>query len=190
MLEIRFHGRGGQGTVLAAKIIADAVLRDGLRQCLAIPEFGVERRGAPVVAYARVDDKPILIRTRIYRPDALVVLDPTLYAARILDGLAPGSLVVTNGTEADRAALQEREPRLRFVAVPARFIALDLGLGAASSPIVNTAMCGAAAAALGLCPMRPLLDCVREAVPVKADQNVEAARRGYEAALEASRAHP
>jgi 2-oxoisovalerate ferredoxin oxidoreductase gamma subunit len=185
MLEIRFHGRGGQGTVLAAKIIADAVLRQGDKQCLAIPEFGVERRGAPVTAYARVSATAILARTRIYAPDALVVLDPTLYACDILKGLKPGGTVLTNGLPRDVARLSESAPGLRFIAVPAHRIALELGLGSASSPIVNTAMCGAAAAVFGLSGLEVLLECVREAVPVKAEANAEAARRAYEAAREA-----
>lgn len=185
MLEIRFHGRGGQGTVLAAKIIADVVLRQGEKQCLAIPEFGVERRGAPVMAYARVSDKPILARTRIYAPDALVVLDPTLYASDIIKGLKPGGTILTNGTPEDVARLSQRFPRFKFIAVPAHQIALELKLGSASSPIVNTAMCGAAAAVFGISGLQALLECVREAVPVKADANVEAAKRAYEAAREA-----
>ena len=185
MFEIRFHGRGGQGTVLAAKILADIVLRQGEKQCLAIPEFGVERRGAPVMAYARVSDKPILERTRIYAPDALVVLDPMLYASGILKGLKPGGTVLTNSAPEDAARLSERSPGFKFVAVPAHKIALELKLGSASSPIVNTAMCGAAAATFGLCGLAVLLACVSEAVPVKADANAEAARRAFEAALEA-----
>lgn len=185
MFEIRFHGRGGQGTVLAAKIIADAILRQGEKQCLAIPEFGVERRGAPVMAYARVSDEPIVIRTRIYQPDALVVLDPTLYAAGILKGLKIGGTVLTNGLQEDLPRLAARAPGMTFIAVPARSIALDLKLGSASNPIVNSAMCGAAAAAFGLCALEPLLACVREAVPVKAEENAQAARRGYQAAQEA-----
>src|SRR3989338_3297614 len=126
MLEIRFHGRGGQGTVLAAKIIADAVLRQGEKQCLAIPEFGVERRGAQVMAYARVSDRPILARTRIYEPDALVVLDPTLYASDILKGLKPGGAILTNSIPEDIPHLSRRAPGHRFIAVPAHRIALDL----------------------------------------------------------------
>ena len=186
MFEIRFHGRGGQGTVLAAKIIADAILRQGMKQCLAIPEFGVERRGAPVMAYARVSDAPIVIRTRIYQPDALVVLDPTLYVTDILKGLKTGATVLTNNLQEELPLLARRAPPgLTLIAVPARSIALDLKLGSPSNPIVNTAMCGAAAAAFGLCALEPLLACVREAVPVKAEENAQAARRGYEAAREA-----
>jgi 2-oxoisovalerate/pyruvate ferredoxin oxidoreductase gamma subunit len=185
MFEIRFHGRGGQGTVLAAKILADIVLREGKKQCLAIPEFGVERRGAPVMAYARINDGPILERTRIYTPDALVVLDPMLFASGILKGLKPGGTVLTNCSPEDIPRLSAGTSGRRFVAVPAHRIALELKLGSASSPIVNTAMCGAAAAVFGLCGVDVLCDCVREAVPVKADANAEAARRCYEAAREA-----
>ncbi|MFI5362758.1 MAG: 2-oxoacid:acceptor oxidoreductase family protein [Elusimicrobiota bacterium] len=185
MFEIRFHGRGGQGTVLAAKILADVVLRQGEKQCLAIPEFGVERRGAPVMAYARVSDKPILVRTRIYEPDALVVLDPMLFSSDILRGLKPGGTVLTNSAPEDIPRLTAGAPGFRFIAVPAHRIAVELKLGSASSPIVNTAMCGAAAAVFELCRLEVLLDCVRDAVPVKADANAEAARRAFEAAREA-----
>ena len=186
MFEIRFHGRGGQGTVLAVKILADAILRQGTKQCLAIPEFGVERRGAPVMAYARVSDKPILIRTRIYEPDALVVLDATLYASDILKGLKPGGTVLTNAEPSDLPRLAAKaSPGLSFVGVPALRIARELGLGSAASPVVNTAMCGAAAAVFGLCALEPLLACVREAVPAKREENAEATRRSYETALEA-----
>ncbi|MBI5245613.1 MAG: 2-oxoacid:acceptor oxidoreductase family protein [Elusimicrobia bacterium] len=188
MFEIRFHGRGGQGTVLAVKILADAVLRQGERICLAIPEFGVERRGAPVTAYARISDKPILIRTRIYEPDALVVLDPTLYSSDILNGLKPGGSVLTNAEPEELSALAAKYPRFKFVGVPALRIARELKLGSASSPVVNTAMCGAAAALFRLCGMEPLLECVREAVPGKADANCEAARRAFDAAREAQNA--
>ena len=188
MFEIRFHGRGGQGTVLAAKILADAILRQGEKQCLAIPEFGVERRGAPVMAYARVSDKPILARTRIYEPDALGVLDPTLYATDIIKGLKPGGTVLTNAEPDALARLAARSPEFRFVGVPARRIALELKLGSASSPVVNTAMCGAAAAVFGICALEPLLLCVREAVPAKAEENVAAARRAYESVSEARHA--
>jgi 2-oxoacid:acceptor oxidoreductase gamma subunit (pyruvate/2-ketoisovalerate family) len=185
MFEIRFHGRGGQGTVLAAKILADAVLRQGDKQCLAIPEFGVERRGAPVMAYARVSDKPILARTRIYEPDALVVLDPMLFASGIIKGLKPGGTVLANCAPEDVPRLSASAKGFRFVPVPAQRIALELKLGSASSPIVNTAMCGAAAAVFGLSSLDNMVACVREAVPVKAEANAEAAKRAFEAAREA-----
>ena len=179
MLEIRFHGRGGQGTVLAAKILADAVLRSGRGQCLAIPEFGVERRGAPVTAYARISEGPIVVRTRIYAPDALVVLDPTLFGPETLKGLKPGGAILIN-SEKDAARLAERTPGFLFVPIPATRIALERRLGSPSSPVVNTAMCGATAAYFGLCGLDELVAAVRAAVPVKIEENADAAREGFD----------
>lgn len=170
--------------MLAAKILADAVLRQGVKQCLAIPEFGVERRGAPVTAYARLSEKPILIRTRIYEPDALVVLDPTLYAADILKGLKAGGTVLTNCETDALERLKAKFPGRTFVDVPARRIAIELKLGSPSSPVVNTAMCGAAAAVFQLCDLEPLLLAVRDSVPAKTEANVEAARKAYSFAHE------
>lgn len=180
MLEIRFHGRGGQGTVLAAKILADAVLRAGRLHCLAIPEFGVERRGAPVLAYARLSDQPLRVRSRIYEPDVVVVLDPTIGApADLARGLKPGGTVVVN-TEKEEGEVIARWPMARvIVPVPARRIALSHKLGSATSPVVNTAMCGAVAAVFDICPLEDLEIAVREAVPAKQDANVAAAREAF-----------
>lgn len=184
MLEIRFHGRGGQGTVVAAKIVADAVLRSGRGQCLAIPEFGVERRGAPVAAYARIDAKPILARTRIYEPDALVVLDTTLFGPEILKGLKPGGTILVN-SESSIAQLEAAAPGARSEPIPAKRIALEHKLGSATSPVVNTAMCGAACAYFKLAGLEALLAAVRDAVPVKIEENAAAAREAFELVEEA-----
>ena len=80
MIEIRFHGRGGQGAVLASELLAQAAFLDG-KMPQSFPFFGVERRGAPVTAYARIDSKPIGLRTSIRSPDVVVVLDPGLLAS-------------------------------------------------------------------------------------------------------------
>ncbi|HEC49808.1 MAG TPA: pyruvate synthase, partial [Candidatus Desulfofervidus auxilii] len=77
MLEIRFHGRGGQGAVTCTELIAKAAIAEG-KYAQAFPSFGAERRGAPVTAFLRVSDRPIRIRQNIYEPDVIVVLDPTL----------------------------------------------------------------------------------------------------------------
>ena len=180
MLEIRFHGRGGQGTVLAAKMLADAVLRSGRGECMAIPEFGVERRGAPVLAYARIAEGPIRLRSRIYAPDAVVVLDPLLsLSPLVVVGLKPGGAVVAN-SDADAARLSVGRPGFRWYPVPAKDIALRHGLGSKTSPMVNTAVCGALVAALGVADFPSLEAAVRESVPVKPDENVAAAREAYE----------
>lgn len=179
MLELRFHGRGGQGTVLAAKILADAVLRAGRGWCMAIPEFGVERRGAPVLAYARIADAPIRLRSRIYSPDAVILLDPG--AARggaPLAGLKPeGTLVVS--TELGPEELAERWPGRRVLGVPAGRIALAHRLGPAASPLVNTAMAGAVCALFELADVESVAGAVRDAVPVKLEANEAAAREAF-----------
>ena len=183
-LEIRFHGRGGQGTVLAAKILAEIVLRSGRGQCLAIPEFGVERRGAPVVAYARISDKKIFVRSRIYEPQAVVLLDSTLAAApEITRGLRPGGIFIINSDQS-QALLAERWLDFRVIAVPARRIAVTHNLGPAASPVVNTAMCGALAAVFGLADEICLEQAIRLAVPTQAQANVAAAREAYHFCLE------
>lgn len=180
MFEIRFHGRGGQGTVLLAKMIADVVLRAGRGECMAIPEFGVERRGAPVLAYARVSDKPIHVRTRIYEPDAVVVLD-TAFAdsPAVTVGLKKGGAIVLN-TEEKSAALAARFPGFATRGVPAKRIALAHKLGSAASPVVNTAMCGAICAIFKLADEASLETAIREAVPVKHDENAAAAKEAFE----------
>lgn len=188
MLEIRFHGRGGQGTVVAAKIIADAVLRSGRGQCLAIPEFGVERRGAPVVAYARVSDRPVRLRSRIYEPDAVVVLDPAFAAsAAVSAGLKPDGTVIVN-SEAEPGAVTSRWPGRRVYTIAARRIALAHRLGTPSAPLVNTAVCGAVCALLGLADLASLETAVAQAVPTAVDRNLAAVREAYELCLEAAHA--
>ncbi len=180
MFEIRFHGRGGQGTVLAAKILAEAVLLSGKAECMAFPEFGVERRGAPVVAYARISPNRIMIRSRIYAPDAVVLLDPTLAAGEtLLKGLKPGGSVLIN-TEHDPKAVAERFAGFRVYCLPARRIALEQKLGSPASPMVNTAICGAVCAVFGLATPEALDAAIRNAVPAKAEANIAAARLGAE----------
>ncbi len=170
--------------MLAAKILADAVLRSGKGQCLAIPEFGVERRGAPVAAYARISERPILVRTRIYEPDALVFLDAALLSAQTLGGLKPGGPLLLN-SESPAARLAARAPGFRVEPIAATRIALEHRLGSQASPVVNTAMCGAVAAYFDLCGLEPLLAAVREAVPVKHEENAAAARQAFEIVQEA-----
>lgn len=180
MFEIRFHGRGGQGTVLAAKMLADAVLRSGRGECLAIPEFGVERRGAPVTAYARVSDKPIRARTRLYNPDAVVVLDPAFVDdPAVTNGLKKGGDIVVN-TDKSAEELAAKWPGYRVHAVPARRIAVKHGLGPVTSPMVNTAICGAVCAIFELADAFALEAAIRESVPVKPEANVAAAWEAYE----------
>ena len=94
--EIRLHGRGGQGAVMAAKMLASAFAVEG-KSVASFPMYGFERRGMPVIAFTRFDEKPIMEKTQIYTPDCLVVIDNTLLSlATLFDGLKPGGILILN----------------------------------------------------------------------------------------------
>ena len=178
MVEIRLHGRGGQGTVLAAEILADAVAKVG-KYVQAFPEYGVERRGAPVKAFIRIDDDIIYIKSQIYEPDHLVILEPALIGAVDLTyGLKEGGWIIIN-TNKDPPDM-EFEGNYRIATVPATKIALKNRLGSKASPIVNTAILGGVIRILGLCDLDTLVEAVREGVPIKENANEAATREAYE----------
>ncbi|MBM3304832.1 MAG: pyruvate ferredoxin oxidoreductase [Candidatus Aminicenantes bacterium] len=180
MVEIRFHGRGGQGTVVASKVLADAIAKEG-NWVQAYPEFGVERRGSPVVAFIRIDDKRIYDKSRIYAPDHVVVLDPTLVEAiDITEGLKEGGTIIIN---TDRKP-DEFPFRGRFDVrtVHATEIAVKHKLGNLAAPIVNTAITGAVVKVLGLTKLESLAQAIREAIAIKPEDNVKAAQEAYERA--------
>ncbi len=174
MIEIRIHGRGGQGTVIASKALAAAFFAEG-KHVQAFPAFSVERRGAPVAAFVRADDRPILLRCEISEPDHLIVLDPMLLeAVHLTQGLRAGGWVVINTpAAAERVALPRR---FRLAAVDASGIARAHRLGPANAPIVNTAILGAFAAATGLVGLEAVLEAIGQIVPARAEDNLAAAR--------------
>ena len=180
MIGIRLHGRGGQGAVVASKILANAYFsRDFYVQ--AFPSFGMERKGAAVAAFVRRDRAPIIARGEITAPDTVVVLDPTLLQMiDVTHGLTPGGLVLLNWSgPVDPAPL---EGDFRLAAVNAARIALDFGLGSRLSPIVNTVILGALAMADPDLELDALLAAIRNGVPVKPEENAAAARAAFEAA--------
>jgi len=180
MRELRFHGRGGQGSVVASKILAVALFREG-RQVQSFPAFGVERRGAPVTAFLRVSDGPILLRCEITQPDDLVILDPTLIGATdVTAGLKPGGSILIN-SERPAASYGDLARQFRVVTVDASGIALRFQLGSRTQPIVNTAILGAFAVTSGLVRLESVCDAIREEVPRKAEANVEAAQAAADA---------
>lgn len=178
MMEIRFHGRGGQGTVVASKILADALAKEG-NYVQAYPEFGVERRGAPVYAFIRIDNKPIYDKSRIYTPDHIVVVDPTLVEAiDVTDGLKPGGIIIINS---DRKPEEFNFPSIyRIATINASGIAVKYGLGTLAAPIVNTAIVGATIKILNLCRLESLIEAIKEGVPIKPRDNILAAQEAYE----------
>jgi 2-oxoacid:acceptor oxidoreductase gamma subunit (pyruvate/2-ketoisovalerate family) len=180
MRELRFHGRGGQGTVIASKILATALFREG-RQVQSFPAFGVERRGAPVTAFLRVSDGPILLRCEITEPDDLVILDATLIGAvDVTAGLKDGGLVLINSPNAPDAYLALTQ-RYHVATVDASAIAQQFGLGSKTQPIVNTAILGAFAAVSAMVRLESVCEAILEEVPIKAEANVNAARAAAEA---------
>lgn len=177
MIEIRFHGRGGQGSVIASRILAEAAFREG-KNVQSFPFFGIERRGAPVVAFTRIDKKSIRTRHQIYTPDGVVVLDPTLIeAVDIAKGLKEGGFILIN-TDKDPRSFAFKETS-KVAAVNASGIARRHGLGTASSPIINTAILGAFAKFTNLVSLESVLNAVRETVPLKKDENAHAAEEAY-----------
>jgi 2-oxoacid:acceptor oxidoreductase gamma subunit (pyruvate/2-ketoisovalerate family) len=173
--EIRFHGRGGQGAVLAARMLASACAAEG--KCVAsFPMYGFERRGMPVVAFTRFDAEPIREKTQIYTPDCLVVIDPTLMTLKnLFDGLKPDGVLILN-----RAQPLETQPHpnlKRAGIVNATAIALcEIG-----RDIPNTCLIGALAKVTGWVE----LDSVLQGLGDYFDgdilkRNVRNAERGYE----------
>jgi pyruvate ferredoxin oxidoreductase gamma subunit len=173
--EIRIHGRGGQGNVTLSEFLAEAAFKDGL-YAQSFPSFGSERQGAPVVAFVRVSDKPIRVRSQIYRPDFLIVQDESLFGGvDVLEGLKDGGLVVINS---------EKQPSdfdipdvYRVVTVPAT----DLAIKHIGRPIVNTIMVGAFSGASGEIRLRALEESVTNRYPGElAQKEIAAMREAYE----------
>ena len=177
MVEIRFHGRGGQGTVVATILLAKAFFQAGYH-VQSFPLFGVERRGAPVEAYLRLDRTKILVRTNVYTPDHVVVLDHTLLAtADVTRGLKRSGWILLNAPEPPQDLASFAGFHLAFV--DATRIALQHRLGTRTHPIVNTALTGALARVLGVPPLAAIAEAIREEVPGTAEENIKAAKVAF-----------
>lgn len=174
MSEVRFHGRGGQGVVTTAKILANACVRTGLFGS-SFPMFGFERRGAPVTAFGRFSDAPIREKTQIYHPSILVVLDPSQKgSSAVFQGLAPGGMMLLN--DKDGAGVAHENLKTLGV-INARGIAQEeIGL-----PIPNTVVAGAFARLSGLLDIEPVTEALSDFFSGrKLEANQTCARRGFE----------
>jgi 2-oxoacid:acceptor oxidoreductase gamma subunit (pyruvate/2-ketoisovalerate family) len=181
MIEIRLHGRGGQGAVIASEVLAAAFFREG-KYVQAFPSLGVERRGAPVTAYARIDDQPIRIRHFIYEPDHIIVLDPTLIeSTQVEAGLKEKGWVLINTDRAPETF--PRFSRFRVATVDANRIALENRLGSSTAPIVNTAILGAFASISGMVSMEAVIEAMKEFVPVNITGNASAIQEAFHRAI-------
>jgi len=170
MKEIRWHGRGGQGAVTSAYILAIAAFKDG-KYCQAFPFFGTERRGAPVVAFTRIDDKFIRTREQVYNPDYVVVLDPTLIGVvDVTEGLSKDELIVINTN-------QKVDLNAKVKMVDATSIALEV----IGKPFVNTPMIGALIGATDIVSLKSVIEAIKERFPSElAEKNIQAVKRTYE----------
>ncbi len=172
--EIRFHGRGGQGAVTAAKMLASAAAEEG--KCVAsFPMYGFERRGMPVVAFARISDEPIREKTQIYTPDSLMVIDPTLLGLPTLwDGLQPGGVLILNS---DKPLPNRPSENLQKVGwINATHIALcEVG-----RDIPNTCLIGALAKTTGWLTLESVIKGLSDYLSGDVlESNIRNATRGY-----------
>jgi 2-oxoisovalerate ferredoxin oxidoreductase gamma subunit len=189
MIELRIHGRGGQGAVVASKVLAEAAFLRG-RYVQSYPDYGVERRGAPVVAFARIAEPgdEDFVRQDIREPDHLLILDASLLARpATLSGLKPGGWVVVNSSASPDALGIPGE--FKVATVDAADIAVRHGLGSRAQPVVNTAILGAFVRATGVVSLDALVEAITQTVPVKAERNRDAASEAYERADLGAPAH-
>jgi len=178
--EIRWHGRGGQGAITAAKILAQAAHLDGYKGATAAPSFGAERRGAPVSASTRISPGPIMVVSQIEEPDMVVVLDHTLLRDReVVSGLRAGGWLVVNSWQTPKQL--DVEGDFNTATADATRICRELSLLVAGLIIVNTAMLGAVVRASGLVDMDSIGKCIGERFSNRsATLNLAAIAKTYE----------
>ena len=185
MFQVRIHGRGGQGVVTAAELLSVAAFREG-RHAQAFPSFGSERTGAPVVAFCRIDDRPIRLREPIMAPDALIIQDPTLlHQVDVFSGLVPDGYILINTTRSlDELGLSEFLGRFRRDRV-CTVAATELALKHVGRPVPNAALLAGFAAISGRITLDSVLAAIRERFPAKiADANVAAAQEAYDSVMQ------
>ncbi len=175
LVELRIHGRGGQGSVAMAEMIAGAAFAEGkFAQAFPYLGGGGERRGAPVQAYARISDSPIKLREKIEEPDLVIVQDPTIMEmVDVLSGLKKDGVILVNS----ESPIELSRDDVRAFFVPASRIAIET----IGRPIMNTALIGALARITGLVSVDAVAEAIREKFPGEiAEKNVLAVRKAYE----------
>ncbi|MDA8172144.1 MAG: 2-oxoacid:acceptor oxidoreductase family protein [Nitrospiraceae bacterium] len=182
MIEIRWHGRGGQGTVTAAKVLADACLSGG-RYVQAFPEYGPERAGAPLRAYNRISDRELRLYCPVTNPKVVGVVDATIMdAMNVAEGATDDAIFVVNTTK------EPAEIRKALGAKPTQKVftidATSIAMGEIGRPLPNSPMLGAVVRATGLVELPHLADEVRKSFGKKFSEkiingNLKAVERGY-----------
>ena len=188
MQEIRFHGRGGQGAVIASKILARALFFED-RYAQAFPTFGAERRGAPVAAFVRADDSFINVRSRVTTPDYVVVMAARLIeAVPVTDGLkAGGTIMINSDQKAEEFNFSgenqpSNAPPFKVVTINLNRIALEFGLGTRIMPLINAPVLGALAKLSGLVKPESLIRALPDFIPARLKDNEKALYAAYEQA--------
>lgn len=179
MKEIRIHARAGQGAITTASILGYGYFLEG-KFPYAFPHFGAARMGAPMNAFVRVDDKPVRLRSQIYDPDYILIVDATLMRGfNCFKGLKDDGVAIINAKEA--ASIPERKPRQTVYVVPANEIALE----AIGRPLGNTALLGAYVAATKQLKLDSLIEAVEHRFKGKVcEQNILAIKKGYDYIIE------
>ncbi len=179
MHEVRFHGRGGQGAVTSAELLAQAAIADG-NSAQAFPSFGPERRGAPVIAFARVSKDVIRNRTAIAEPNVVIVLDPSLLRlVKVDQGLKDGGLLVINSSKSSDEVRKEFGFKARLVVVNANHIARE----EIGRVITNTTMLGAMLAAEPMVEQETIEAALEKRFGRLAPKNISAFRRAQREAV-------
>lgn len=180
MYQVRFHGRGGQGVVTAAELLAVAAFDEG-RHAQAFPSFGSERTGAPVVSFCRIDDETIRVREPVMDPDALIIQDPTLlHQVDVFSGLRPdGAMLINTARTFAELGLEEFVAQFRhdrLLTVPATEIAMTT----VGKPLPNAVLLGGFAALTGEVSLDAVVKAIRERFAgALADANVEGATQAF-----------
>jgi pyruvate ferredoxin oxidoreductase gamma subunit len=180
LVEIRWHGRGGQGAVTSAELLAQAAINED-KYAQAFPAFGAERRGAPVMAFVRIDShQPIRIRAEVTEPDIVMVLDPGLLrVVNVTSGLKEDGVLVVNTPKGPDGIKLEAGAKWSLATVDATKIAREL-LGV---PIVNTAMIGALLKANEVVKLESLVEPLKERFGRLAERNISAMQKAYEVTM-------
>jgi pyruvate ferredoxin oxidoreductase gamma subunit len=176
MLEIRWHGRGGQGAVTSVELLSLAAIEEG-KYAQGFPSFGTERRGAPVTGFNRVDDKQIKIRSGIYHPDVVVVLDKSLVGlVDVAEGLKPEGVLLVNTTK----SLAELKKDIKFEGKIATCDATAIAWKELGVPITNTTMLGALLKVIGIVKFESLTHPIGERFGRIASKNIAAAKSAFD----------
>jgi len=180
LVEIVFHGRGGQGSVTAANLLVSAALKDGNKGVQAFPFFGAERRGAPVRAFARISEEEIHLRSEIYKPDIVIVLDESIMdIVDVLKGLKKNGKILINTTKEPKEF--DFSNKFNVATVDATGIALKQDILVGGIPVVNTPILGAVPKLLDKVTLKSIQNTIKSKWKGElGEKNIKATQEAYD----------